>query len=75
MSKVNGKLWELGRPLEGDCELQLLGFDTFEGKLVITTFSGVSSLECATAACAFFVHMSPNMDVSVILKLYNKIVF
>ncbi|KAM9310238.1 threonine--tRNA ligase 1, cytoplasmic isoform 2-T2 [Pholidichthys leucotaenia] len=32
VSKVNGELWELGRPLEADCELQLLGFDTVEGK-------------------------------------------
>ncbi|XP_030604752.1 threonine--tRNA ligase, cytoplasmic [Archocentrus centrarchus] len=32
VSKVNGELWELGRPLEADCELQLLGFDTTEGK-------------------------------------------
>lgn len=34
MSKVNGELWEIGQPLEADCELQLLGFDTVEGKLV-----------------------------------------
>ncbi|XP_061838903.1 threonine--tRNA ligase 1, cytoplasmic [Nerophis lumbriciformis] len=31
VSKVNGELWDLGRPLEADCELQLLGFDTPEG--------------------------------------------
>lgn len=37
VSKVNGELWELGQPLEEDCELQLLGFDTLEGKQV--TFS------------------------------------
>uniref|UniRef100_A0A8C7YZ95 threonine--tRNA ligase n=1 Tax=Oryzias sinensis TaxID=183150 RepID=A0A8C7YZ95_9TELE len=33
--KVNGELWELGRPLEADCELQLLGFDTVEGNLAV----------------------------------------
>ncbi|XP_041843285.1 threonine--tRNA ligase 1, cytoplasmic isoform X2 [Melanotaenia boesemani] len=32
VSKVSGELWELGRPLEADCELHLLGFDTVEGK-------------------------------------------
>ncbi|XP_028280389.1 threonine--tRNA ligase, cytoplasmic isoform X2 [Parambassis ranga] len=32
VSKVNGQLWELGRPLEADCELQFLGFHTVEGK-------------------------------------------
>uniref|UniRef100_A0A671WW05 threonine--tRNA ligase n=1 Tax=Sparus aurata TaxID=8175 RepID=A0A671WW05_SPAAU len=38
VSTVNGELWELGRPLEADCELQLLGFDTVEGRQVITIF-------------------------------------
>ena len=32
MSKVNGVLWDLLRPLEDDCQLELLGFDTIEGK-------------------------------------------
>uniref|UniRef100_A0A674CC17 threonine--tRNA ligase n=1 Tax=Salmo trutta TaxID=8032 RepID=A0A674CC17_SALTR len=32
---VNGELWELLRPLEADCELQLLGFDTTEGKQAV----------------------------------------
>ncbi|XP_071751833.1 threonine--tRNA ligase 1, cytoplasmic [Centroberyx gerrardi] len=32
VSKVDGELWELRRPLEADCELQLLGFNTVEGK-------------------------------------------
>lgn len=36
VSTVNGELWELGRPLEGDCELKFLGFDTVEGRQVIT---------------------------------------
>ena len=33
--RVNGELWELLRPLEADCELQLLGFNTTEGKQVL----------------------------------------
>uniref|UniRef100_A0A674CBC1 threonine--tRNA ligase n=1 Tax=Salmo trutta TaxID=8032 RepID=A0A674CBC1_SALTR len=33
--RVNGELWELLRPLEADCELQLLGFDTTEGKQAV----------------------------------------
>uniref|UniRef100_A0A8C6PL31 threonine--tRNA ligase n=1 Tax=Nothobranchius furzeri TaxID=105023 RepID=A0A8C6PL31_NOTFU len=37
--QVNGELWELERPLEADCELQLLGFDTVEGKQVINLIS------------------------------------
>jgi len=34
VSKVNGDLWDLRRPLVEDCELQLLGFDSVEGKQV-----------------------------------------
>uniref|UniRef100_A0A8D3DPS0 threonine--tRNA ligase n=1 Tax=Scophthalmus maximus TaxID=52904 RepID=A0A8D3DPS0_SCOMX len=44
--KVNGELWELGQPLEADCELQLLGFDTVEGKQVITSFCLRHILKC-----------------------------
>ncbi|XP_033837203.1 threonine--tRNA ligase 1, cytoplasmic [Periophthalmus magnuspinnatus] len=32
VTKVNGELWELARPIETDCELQFLGFDTPEGR-------------------------------------------
>ncbi|XP_074539384.1 threonine--tRNA ligase 1, cytoplasmic [Halichoeres trimaculatus] len=32
VSTVNGELWELGQPLETDCELQFLGFDSLEGR-------------------------------------------
>ncbi|KAL0985211.1 hypothetical protein UPYG_G00154140 [Umbra pygmaea] len=32
VSRVNGELWELLRPLEADCELQLLDYNTTEGK-------------------------------------------
>lgn len=32
VAKVNGELWDLGRPLEKDSELQLLKFDDNEGK-------------------------------------------
>uniref|UniRef100_A0A9J7XLP6 threonine--tRNA ligase n=1 Tax=Cyprinus carpio carpio TaxID=630221 RepID=A0A9J7XLP6_CYPCA len=32
--RVNGALWDLSRPLLEDCELQLLGFDSLEGRQV-----------------------------------------
>ncbi|XP_035285447.1 threonine--tRNA ligase 1, cytoplasmic isoform X2 [Anguilla anguilla] len=35
VSSVNGELWELARPLEADCDLHLLGFDSAEGKQVV----------------------------------------
>ncbi|XP_043194710.1 threonine--tRNA ligase 1, cytoplasmic-like isoform X1 [Amphibalanus amphitrite] len=34
IAKVNGELWDLDRPLEGDASLQLLKFDSDEGKYV-----------------------------------------
>ncbi|XP_031432873.1 threonine--tRNA ligase 1, cytoplasmic isoform X3 [Clupea harengus] len=35
VAKVNGQLWALQHPLEDDCELHLLGFDTMEGRQVV----------------------------------------
>lgn len=34
IAKINGTLWDLDRPLEGDCSLQLIKFDDPEGKAV-----------------------------------------
>lgn len=34
ISKVNGVLWDLDRPLEGDCKLELLKFDDPEAQQV-----------------------------------------
>ncbi|KAG4073712.1 hypothetical protein HA402_000936 [Bradysia odoriphaga] len=34
IAKVNGVLWDLDRPLEGSCSLQLIKFDDPEGKAV-----------------------------------------
>lgn len=34
IAKVNGELWDLDRPLEGDCTLELLLFDNEEAKAV-----------------------------------------
>ncbi|KAJ8335006.1 hypothetical protein SKAU_G00406450 [Synaphobranchus kaupii] len=35
VSTVNGELWELARPLQADCDLHLLGFDSAEGRQVV----------------------------------------
>ncbi|XP_074273975.1 threonine--tRNA ligase, mitochondrial 1-like [Silene latifolia] len=32
ISRVNGDLWDMSRPLEGDCELKLYTFDSDEGR-------------------------------------------
>lgn len=34
VAKVNGELWDLDRPLEGDCSLKLLKFDDKEAEAV-----------------------------------------
>lgn len=34
IAKVNGELWDLDRPLEGDCTLELLMFDNEEAQAV-----------------------------------------
>lgn len=38
IAKVNGELWDLDRPLEGDCTLELLTFDNEEAKAVSKCF-------------------------------------
>lgn len=48
ISKVDGVLWDLDRPLEKSCSLQLLKFDDDEGKytfgcLVCWSYKNVSS--------------------------------
>ena len=32
ISSVNGVLWDMNRPLEGDCELKIFTFDSDEGR-------------------------------------------
>jgi len=40
VAKVNGSLWDLDRPFEGDSVLELLKFDSVEGlKRFISVFS------------------------------------
>lgn len=34
IARVNGELWDLDRPLEGDCTLDLLTFDDEEARAV-----------------------------------------
>ena len=39
VAKVDGQVWDLFRPLEGDSALQVLGFDDPEGREVRNTHS------------------------------------
>lgn len=32
ISSVNGVLWDMNRPLEGDCDLKIFSFDSDEGR-------------------------------------------
>ena len=44
VAKVDGQEWDLFRPLEGDCALQVLGFEDPEGKHVRVTPSLLACL-------------------------------
>ena len=35
VAKVNGTLWDLDRPLEGDSSVELLNFDDVDGKFIL----------------------------------------
>jgi threonyl-tRNA synthetase len=35
IAKVNNDVWDLDRPLEGDCSLKLLKFDDPDGETII----------------------------------------
>lgn len=47
VAKVNGELWDLNRPLEGDCNVTLVMYDSQEGKEVFWH----SSAHCLGEAC------------------------
>lgn len=36
ISRVNGDLWDLDRPLEQDCSLEILNFDNVDAQAVST---------------------------------------
>jgi len=41
VSKVNGEVWDLFRPLEGDCTLQVCSFEDEDGKHVRLSFNNL----------------------------------
>ncbi|XP_046472210.1 threonine--tRNA ligase 1, cytoplasmic isoform X2 [Neodiprion pinetum] len=54
IAKVNGELWDLDRPLEADCKLQLIKFDDPEGQAVFWHSSAHvlgEAMERAYAGC------------------------
>lgn len=56
ISKVDGQLWDLTRPLEGDCSLEFLDFEHPEGKQVFWHSSAHVLGEAAE--CHFGCHLS-----------------
>lgn len=53
ISKVNGELWDLDRPLEGDCKLALLKFDDPEAQAVFWHSSAHILGEAMEKVCFF----------------------
>lgn len=58
VSTVNGELWELGRPIEADCELDLLGYDTAEGRQVksVKVGDGVEAYSITVTMAAWLLY-------------------
>jgi len=51
-----GELWDLGRPLEGSCEIELLDFDDEQGKMVFWHSSAHVLGECLE--CGYGCHLT-----------------
>ena len=45
ISRVNGELWDLDRPLERDCSLEILRFDNEDAQAVSTNHADKSFFE------------------------------
>lgn len=52
IAKVNGELWDLDRPLEGDCTLELLTFDDEEAQAVNKSVFYLMKRVCVTELIA-----------------------
>lgn len=65
ISSVNGVLWDMNRPLEGDCELKIFTFDSDEGRDTFWHSSAhilgqvLGMLFCAYACALSFKCISP----------------
>lgn len=72
VAKVNGVLYDLDRPLEGDCELQLLKFDDEEGKMVFwhsTAHLMGEAMELAYGGCLCY---GPPIENGFYYDMYLK---
>lgn len=61
IAKVNGVLWDLSRPLEGDCKLEIFKFDSDEGRDTFWHSSahilGEVSIFCLPHCGSFFIKL------------------
>uniref|UniRef100_A0A8B9KVL6 threonine--tRNA ligase n=1 Tax=Astyanax mexicanus TaxID=7994 RepID=A0A8B9KVL6_ASTMX len=86
VGRVNGELWELARPLEADCELHLLSFDSLEGRQVVwrtgacvlgavmeTHFTAHVCREGVSDTALYCDYRLDNSDVSGKITLFKKI--
>lgn len=58
IAKVNGVLWDMSRPLEGDCELQLFTFESDEGRDTFWHSSAhiLGQVSCINCIISYIVH-------------------
>jgi threonyl-tRNA synthetase len=60
IAQVDETLWDMGRPLEGDCKLQMFKFDTTEGRDTFWHSSAhiLGEVSCHTFSCYFVIEVS-----------------
>uniref|UniRef100_A0A8C5ELC8 threonine--tRNA ligase n=1 Tax=Gouania willdenowi TaxID=441366 RepID=A0A8C5ELC8_GOUWI len=75
VSKVNGELQELGRPLDSDCELQLLGFDTAEGKQLAREQMNDSTVTVYRCGDSLAVCDGPLLPHTGLLRVFKMLQF
>jgi threonyl-tRNA synthetase len=75
IAQVDGVLWDMGRPLEGDCELKLFKFDSNEGR--DTFWHSSAHILGEVSLCLSAMHLSITFSVSVVpvFICYNSFVF
>lgn len=72
ISKINNELWDLDRPLEEDCSLQLIKFDDPEGQAVFWHSSAHILGECMETAYGGHLCYGPPIENGFYYDMYHE---
>lgn len=72
ISKINNELWDLDRPLEEDCSLQLIKFDDPEGQAVFWHSSAHILGECMEAAYGGHLCYGPPIENGFYYDMFHE---